>query len=117
MWRTLWGVLLVLIMFTALGVGFAPACTNGDDDDDDEATDDDAADLDCQSAYDYLYQECGIELSDDAGEPIDVETLVTWCESTDEQYGDYSGAIFDCIRDHYGVCEDVQECFDGLPTE
>jgi len=108
-------LLPILLLGLSLLIGVGAECNNGGGDDDDDDVDDDAVTLDCESAYHYLYEECGITLTGDNLEPIDVETLVTWCESNEDQYAAYREEIFNCIRDHYGRCEEVQACFDSLP--
>jgi len=104
------------VLFGAVcAVGLVAACESNGDDDQEQTADDDAATLDCDSAYHYLYEECDIQLTGEDEQPIAVDTLVTWCESNENQFAAYHEEIFDCIRDHYGVCEDVQACFDDLP--
>ena len=105
--------LLIFFICLVLLLTLAVACGKKGDQGDDDSADDDAADLDCASAYHYLYDECGITRSDDSGKEIPVDLLISWCESNEAQYAAYHKEIFNCIRDHYGKCDDIQTCFDN----
>ncbi len=82
--RSIWLLILVL---AALSFCIAiVACGDDDDDDDDGDDDDDDDDDDASScvepdAFQYLYNECGLELFDDSSNTMSLEEAIADCNT------------------------------------
>jgi hypothetical protein len=66
----------------------------------------------CFPLYEYLYESCSIFFTDDGGDYIELEEVVSACESDDAFFG-FDQPISDCLVGT-GSCMEIDDCLDDL---